>query len=352
MARPDLAASPAAPPSRPGRSLTLAACALALLACSAPASPLASGTAASVPGYRAVRDIPLPGDTSRWDYQAYDVSTHRLFIAHLGAGEVVVFDTDRQEVVAVVRDIPGVHGLGIAPDLHRLYASATGRNELVVLDTESLRRLTSVPAGEYPDGVAYAPGAGRVFVSDEGGTGDTVVDAATGRAIGPVELGGDIGNSQYDPATDRVYVAVGGSNTLAAVDTHDLRVVNRFPVAGCSGAHGVLIDVGRRRAFVSCEGNARLVAVDLTTGRTGPPMEVGDGPDVLSLDPGRNRLYVAAESGVLTVFDTGTATLRALARGSAGPNAHSVAVDPATHIVYLPLTDVGGHPVLRELAQR
>ena len=38
-----------------------------------------------------------------------------------------------------------------------------------------------------------------------------------------------------------------------------------------------------------------------------------------------------------------------LSQGDAGPNAHSVSVDPATHVVYMPLTDVGGRPVLREL---
>src|SRR6266545_4919891 len=42
-----------------------------------------------------VADVQLPGDTSRWDYQAIDPQSHRLFIAHLGAGEVVVYDTQR-----------------------------------------------------------------------------------------------------------------------------------------------------------------------------------------------------------------------------------------------------------------
>jgi hypothetical protein len=31
------------------------------------------------------------------------------------------------------------------------------------------------------------------------------------------------------------------------------------------------------------------------------------------------------------------------------PHAHSVAVDPTTHLVYVPLEDVGGRPVLRIL---
>jgi YVTN family beta-propeller protein len=328
------------------------ACVLMLQACSGPQDPVAPGSAAAVPGYRVLRDLPLPGDTSRWDYQVYDAAAHRLFVAHLGASEVVVFDTRRQSVVATVRDVASVHGLVLAPDLHRLYASATGRNELAIIDTDSLRVVTTVPAGSFPDGVAYVPGAGRVFISDESGSGDTVVDAATGRPSGSVELGGDIGNSYYDPAADRVDVAVGSSNVLAAVDPHTLRVVGRLPVAGCSGAHGVQVDVAdRHRAFVSCESSATLVAVDLASGRSGRPTTLGQGPDVLALDPGRNRLYVAAESGVLTVLDVSGPSVRTVTRGYAGPNAHTVAVDPETHVVYLPLTDVGGHPVMRELVQ-
>ena len=41
-----------------------------------------------------------------------------------------------------------------------------------------------------------------------------------------------------------------------------------------------------------------------------------------------------------------------LGRGFVGPNAHSVAVDPATHRVYFPLADVGWRPVLRVMDAR
>ena len=39
-----------------------------------------------------------------------------------------------------------------------------------------------------------------------------------------------------------------------------------------------------------------------------------------------------------------------LTHGFAGPGAHSVAVDPNTHLVYLPLANLGGRSVLRVLA--
>jgi hypothetical protein len=66
-------------------------------------------------------------------------------------------------------------------------------------------------------------------------------------------------------------------------------------------------------------------------------------------DPGWNRVYVAAESGPLSVVDEADSDVRELARGDVGPNAHSIAVDPQTHHLLTPIANLGGGPVLREL---
>jgi DNA-binding beta-propeller fold protein YncE len=318
-------------------------------ACSGPGA-LGGGGAPGVPGYRLVRDVQLPGDTSRWDYQVYDRESHRLYIAHLGASQVVAFDTRDQRVAGVVSGVDQVHGLVLAPDLGRLYASATGRNQVDVIDISRLAVIATAPAGDYPDGLAYVPDRGKVYVSNEHDSVDTVLEARTNREVGRVPIGGSIGNTQYDPATRLVYVASGSDNRLVVVDPATDSVLGRYALKGCDGAHGVYLDAPeRQRVFVACEGNARLVVFDLRSKSVTTAMGVGDGPDVLALDPGLHRLYVASESGTVTVFDV-AGTVHKLAEGAAGPNAHSAAVDPQTHILYLPLTDVGGRPVLRELA--
>jgi DNA-binding beta-propeller fold protein YncE len=340
-----------------GRSLSRRLLALALLslvaaACgrSTPTPPAdTGGQQASVPGYRVAREVTLPGDTSRWDYQAYDAPSHRLYIAHLGASQIVVFDTRLQRSVSVVSGVDQVHGLVLAPDLGRLFASAGGRNQVDVVDTSTLQVGPDIATGGAPDGLAYVPGAGKVYVSNEGDSSDTVIDARSARRLGSVPIGGDIGNSQYDAGTGLVYVASGSDNHLVVIDPARDAVVERDPLPGCEAAHGVQVDVPeRRRVFVACEDNAKLVVLDLATKKVMGVMDVGHGPDVLALDPGLHRLYVASESGNLAVFDAGP-QVRKLGAGNAGPNAHSVSVDPDTHVVYLPLTDVGGHPVLREL---
>jgi hypothetical protein len=74
----------------------------------------------------------------------------------------------------------------------------------------------------------------------------------------------------------------------------------------------------------------------------------GPSPDVLAWDPGWRRLYVASEGGVLSAFWLDGATLRPTGELRI-PHAHTVAVDPRTHRVYLPLQDVNRRPVLRIL---
>src|SRR5512142_1789733 len=76
-------------------------------------------------GLRQVAEITLPGSASRLDYASIDPDRALLFIAHLGAGDVIAFDLKRQQVAADIPDIASVHGVIAVPQLHRVYASAT-----------------------------------------------------------------------------------------------------------------------------------------------------------------------------------------------------------------------------------
>src|SRR5438552_1018002 len=94
--------------------------------------------------------------------------------------------------------------------------------------------------------------------------------------------------------------------------------------------------------------SGRLGLLDLRTLQLRQVLPIGSGPDVLAFDPALGQLYVAAESGVVAVFGERAGSIAQLGWYRA-PKTHSVAVDPATHRVYLPLADVSGRPLLRIL---
>jgi DNA-binding beta-propeller fold protein YncE len=293
---------------------------------------------------RQVADVPLPGGSSRFDYQSYDASQKSLYIAHLGAGSLVVYDVRTSRVLGEVHGVAGAHGVLAVPSLGRVYATATDTQELVGIRGLSVVSRTRV--GGYPDGLAYDPVRKRIFVSDKTGGAVVVVDRR-GRLVRKVRFGGEAGNVKYDEGAKRMLVAEAGREQLVSIGAKSLRVVARTPLPGCDGAHGLQLDVPRRLAFVACENNAKLLVVDLKARRVTQTLTVGDGPDVLALDPSLHRLYVASESGVVSVFETGQKLVE-LGQGLLAPGAHSVAVAPP--YVYFPLENVGGRPVLRIMA--
>lgn len=296
---------------------------------------------------RTVRDVPLSGGATRFDYQSFDPNTGRLYIAHLGDGTMAVFDTNKETQVDEVTNLPRVHGILAVPELHRVYASATGSNELAVIDDGALQVIARAPAGDYPDGVAYASKANKIYVSDLHGKTDTVIDAKTNQRVTTIALGGGAGNTQYDSVSEHIFVTVHGQNELAEIDPNKDQVIGHYPLPGCSGSHGLYIDSEHRLAFVACEENAKLAVFDLEAKKLTAIQSVGADPDVLAFDKGFGRLYVSAESGIITIFDERGRNLEKVSEGFFAPNAHSVAVDSRTHRVYFPLQNVGGKPILR-----
>src|SRR3989475_2575249 len=279
-----------------------AACPLAGPSIDAPGSG-ASPPASTAPApLRAVTDVPLPGSASRFDYQSLEPSG-RLFISHMGAGQLVVYDVHAGRVIGNLDGFPTVTGVLAVPAEHRAYASATGDHAVVVVDDSTLRIVARVPGPRFPDGIAYAPAERRVFVSDESGQRDFVIDAKTNTVVAQIELGGEAGNTQYDAGSHCVIVAVQTANQLAVIDPATTTIVRRITLdKAVRYPHGVYIDAPNRLAFIAGEESGTLGVLDLRTLQLRQVLPVGSGPDVLAFDPALGRLYVAAESGVVAVF--------------------------------------------------
>ena len=320
----------------------------AVAAAVAVGAALASFSDSGLP-LKVVASVPLPGPSNRFDYTSLDPTTGRLYIAHMNAGQLLVFDIHTRRVLQTIA-APGVHGVIAVPQIHRVYASATDARA-DVHDRQPLRPCAQpCTGGQLPRRLAYDPVERRVFVSDESGGVEAVFNAA-GKRIATVQLGGEAGNVQYDAVSGKVLADVQTRNQVAVIDPRSNRVVRRISVPGCDSPHGLLIDSPRRLAFVACDGNARLLTLDLKTMKFTGSFSVGSGPDVLAFDSGSKRLYVSAESGVVAVAAERGTKLVKLGQAFLAPNAHTVAVDPATHLVYFPLeSGQGGRPELRIMA--
>jgi DNA-binding beta-propeller fold protein YncE len=293
------------------------------------------------------QDVPLPlrqvSETAltdgpvRFDYTALDAGRGRLFIAHMGAGELIDVDIHAHAVVRTLPDLPDVHGVIVVPDKHSVYATATGRNELVAIDEDSGQVIFRAATDTYPDGLAYDPIRRAVWTTNESAGTETVIDADTGAVRATVPLGGEVGNVVYASFLDQMVVAVQGRNDLAVIDPISLTVAERIPTPGCDHPHGEALDDTDQVMFVGCEANATMVTVDLANRNVIDHHVVGETPDVLAYDPGARRVYVAAESGWVSVFDHDHGHLTARGSAHLADGAHTLTLDPATHHTYFPI---------------
>ncbi len=296
---------------------------------------------------KTVADVSLPGGTTRFDYQSLDPKTGRLYLSHMGDGTVVVFDTKTNKVVANIPGFPVVTGVHVVPALKSVYASVTRNHEVAVLDTEKLTVSKRIKDGKFPDGLAYSPETHKVFVSDEAGGVETVIDAQRNERVNTIQMGGEVGNTQYDPVSHLIYACVQTRNELVEINPEADKIQARYHLSGGEHPHGFYIDDQNGKAYIACEGDNKLLVFDMKNHSVENVLPVADGPDVLAFDRGLQLLYVACESGAVSLFKYSSGKLEKVSNVKVGPNSHSVSVDSETHRAYFPLKNVNGSPILR-----
>ena len=295
-----------------------------------------------------VADVDLPGASTRFDYQEIDAARGHLVLAHMNDAAVLVLNLKDGSLAKLLPNIPTPRGVTSGDG--RIFVTSSP-SRLVIIDGVTLAEIARVPTGNGPDGVAYDPIDHVVGVSDQDDGAVSLIAGMGSGARTQIHLGKETGNVIFDAGRHAFWAAVVNASPpdqLVQIDPVTQKVTARIDVAGCEEAHGLRLHPGGESAFVACEGNSLLVRVDLRGAHAVTSAPTGGGPDVMSIDPGLGRLYVAAETGDLVVFDMGEPGLVTIDREHPGEQAHSVAVDPDTHRVFFPLmAGPNGHPVLR-----
>jgi len=294
-------------------------------------------------------DNPLPGNATRLDYTTIDQENRRLLIAHLGDSSLLVFDLVHRKVIREIHKIPKIHGVIAVPEKNAIFATATGVDRLVQINSKTFRITRSFPSGHHPDGLAFDPLNNRVFISDETGHAITAIEVGSRKKVSTLSLSGEVGNTRYDKINNQVYSTVSGEEKdfVVAIDPQTMKIIRKIPVEGDCKPHGERISPDGKQLFILCQEKATLLIIDLPSGKIKYRFPVGTDPDVLSLDFKRGYLITASESGTVSVFKRESGIWKKIGDQYIAYRAHVVAIDPETGLVYLPLQDIKGKPVLR-----
>jgi YVTN family beta-propeller protein len=315
-----------------------AAFAIALLA----SSVTAAGTEPVT--YAIAEKWPLPGDGG-WDYLSVDPAARLLYQSR--ATHVAIVDMASGKIVGDIADTPGVHGIALAADLGRGYISAGITNRVKVFDLRTRAVIDNIAVGTKPDAILYDPYSHRVVAFNGGSDDASVIDTVTNAVVATIELGGGPEFARSD-GTGHIFVNLEDKNQLAVIDMATLKVTARWALPGCDGPSGLALDVAHQRSFSVCS-NAAMTILDTHDGRAVATLPIGHGVDGAEFDPSLQDAFSSNGEGTLTVVHESDpehfAVIQTLATAK---GARTLALDPATHRLYLPTASFGPVPQAAE----
>jgi len=278
------------------------------------------------------------GGEGGWDYLTVDAAAHRLYVSH--ATHVVVIDTQTNKIVGDIPDTPGVHGVAIAADLGKGFVSNGRENTSSMFDLKTLKLIRKIDTGDNPDAILYEPAKKEIYTMNGRGKSATVIDAAGGTVVATIPLEGKPESAQADSRVGKVYVNMEDLNSVKVIDTATHTVTATWPAAPCEAATGMAFDQATHRLFLGCD-NQLMVMMDSTNGKVVYSVPVGAGVDSTWFDP-QTRLAFTSNGGAGTVsvaHEDSAAALKIVQTIKTARGARTMALDPATHTIYLAATD-------------
>lgn len=291
-----------------------------------------SAALAGPSGYHLARTVPLPGNEG-WD--DLTVEAHRLFITH--GTHVVVIDLTDFSVAGDIPDTPRAHGVAFSPSLG--FVSDGGDDTVTVFDPKTLKVSKRIAVGKGPDAIIYDPWSNKVLTFNGGGKDASVIDVPSLTVDGTIPLGGKPEFAASD-GKGKVFVNLEDTSQIVVLDPKKMVVPKRWPLKPCEEPSGLAIDVAHSRLFSGCH-NKLMVVTDARTGKVIATPPIGQGVDGNRFDPATHLAFSSnGRDATLTVVREITRdNFKVVEDVPTQKGARTMALDPATHAVYLVTAD-------------
>jgi DNA-binding beta-propeller fold protein YncE len=289
-------------------------------------------------------DLPSHVGSGGFDHAAVYQATGRVYVAHTANDAIEVIDMPTQKHVGTIGELTAVAGALVDDAGGLVFTSNRGEDTVGIFSVSDERRVDKVGVGRNPNGLSFDPGRKRLLsahIGDPKGPGSTtvsVIDIAKRQRIADVPVAGRTRWTVYDPRADVFHVNISDPSQIAVVSAGDPIGIKRVVSIPHTGAHGLDIDVARRRLYCACD-DATLVEVDADTGAIVTTDRIAGRPDVVWFNAALGHLYIAiGDPGVIEVF--ATAPLRRLETVTTEPGAHTTSFDATRNLIaaFLPGT--------------
>ena len=288
--------------------------------------------------YKIINQLPLEGDGA-WDYLSVDDAAGRLYVSHATMALVVDLKTGKQ--IGKIADTNGIHGIAVVSSLNKGFTSNGRDSSVTVFDLKTLEVTGKIKGtGKNPDAILYDSFSQKLFTFNGGSATATVIDPKENKIIATIKLDG---RPEF-PASDgkgKIFVNIEDKSEISEINATALKVDRSWSIAPGEEPSGLALDNDTHRLFSVCSNKLMLVS-DAVAGKVITTLPIGDRCDGVAFDPGLKRAYSSNGEGTITVVqEVDKDHFKVLENIVSQKGARTIAVDKATHHLYLPTAEFG-----------
>jgi DNA-binding beta-propeller fold protein YncE len=261
----------------------------------------------------------------------FDAEKNIVFASHPGAMKLTALDLATDKVTEY--DTEGaVNGIAVDAADKKVFVAGGGKH-VIVFDRATMKKIDDIPLTGPADDILFDPKNDTLYVDHDDASEVWAIDAKDDKIDSTIVIGEAPEYMQYEPTTDRIYQNIKSANHVEVIDPNAGKVIALWPTAPMTSPHGLAIDAVSGRVF-SAGKNGKLVVLDIRSGAVVATVNIAPGTDQIAFDPGNKRVYCPANGTMSVVQETDSgATL--LANVPIALSVHTLAVNPATHDVWV-----------------
>ncbi len=274
----------------------------------------------------------LANNSNGWDYLTIDANKRNLFVSN--GIQVLVYNIDRDTLLAVISKTKGVHGVAINTDLNKGYTSNGKSNSISIFSENNFTVYdTMALPGNNPDAILYDSYSKRLFVFNGRSKNVVIIDPVSLAVDTVIALGG---KPEFAVSNNRgsVFVNLEDDNRIVTLKSKAEQIENTWSISPGSSPSGLAIDTINHLLFSVCE-NHLLVVSNYITHQVITTLSIDEAPDAVVFDQTTGLLYSSNGEGTIQIFKQSNAASYELLQNLKTQKAcRTMALDPYTKKIY------------------
>ena len=285
---------------------------------------------------KAEQPITLQGPAGKFDFMGTDPSMSRILAAHRGTRTLEIIDLKTGKLLKAIQ-VGAAQGVAVDSKAHKYFLGNEGEHSIAIVDSQSLLKISEVKVDGPVDAIAFDDKNGMLFAAEDDGNHLWVIDTKTAKVVSTVAIPGVPEVLEFDPATDHIYLNIKNKDTVVRIDPTTNKIDATWSTLPATSPHGLTIDSKRGRVYTA-GGNGKLVAIDFKTGKVISTVDIPIGVDQIAFDVDMQLIYGACK-GFISVAKASDSGLQTIANVTSPKGAHTLAVDPSSHDVWVSYAD-------------